>query len=395
MPKIIRVGKIKNNNTMNKKFLSLMTAILVVMMALYACKKDSGSSGGDDGNDPDNPFVGTWISDDLDGIILEVKASTWKIEFNGDLVYSGTYKPNGNSATLEITKINPEWADEDVEVGDKGTAKVSGKTLTVNFGDEDQTFTKKEEDPGDNLFIGTWISDEDENASLNITESTWKVDDDGYVFLSGTYTYKGNNADLTVNTADPEYTDLEKGDKGTAKVSGNKLTITFYGNDIPFTKEGGTPPPPPPPPGDDVYREPYLSFGVSKSTVKNYETRELYAEDIYQGYDYLLYLGENKDVQSVLYLFDANQYFVSSVCLNNTSNIQTRVFNFLEGKYNYVGVEDGDYYFRTSDGAMVIKLYYWADDDTWNVDYQDASYAKSSFPTIKKSIKADLLRSHK
>ena len=281
---------------MNKKFLSLMTAILVVMMALYACKKDSGSSGGDDGNDPDNPFVGTWISDDLDGIILEVKASTWKIEFNGDLVYSGTYKPNGNRATLEITKINPEWADEDVEVGDKGTAEVSGKKLTVNFGDEDQT----------------------------------------------------------------------------------------------FTKEGGTPP------GGDVYREPYVDFGASIAAVKKYETRELEDEGTYEDYDYLFYSGENKDVQSVFYLFNYDGLSISSVCLNNTSNIEQRVLNFLRGKYDDWGEEDGNYYFATSDETMVIILYYWADDDTWNVDYQDASlYTKSSLPTIQKSIKADLLRSHK
>jgi len=374
---------------MNKKILGLMTAILVVMMALYACKKDSGGSGGGD-NDPDNPFIGTWLSDDYEDAVLEITVSTWRLEYRGDLMNSGTYEANGNSATLRITKVNPDLSD--AEVGDVGTAKVSGggKTLTVTFDDDVDTFTKKEEEPGNNLFVGTWISDEYEDAVLEVKASTWILEYRGDLMYNGTYTFKGNNATLTITKVNPDLSDAEVGDEGTATVSGDgkTLTVIFDGDVDTFTKDGGTPPPPPPPPppGDDLYREPYLGFGASMSAVKSYEDRTLSEE----GDNSLVFLGENKDVNVVYYGFVSGQLDFDLVVLNCA---EKKAMDFLSEKYAYVGSQDGIEYFETSDETTYVALYYHSQVGL-SVEY--GLWAdKSSFPTIKKSIKADLLKSHK
>ena len=273
---------------MNRKILSLMTAILVVMMAFYACKKDSGGSGGGD-NDPDNPFIGTWISDDYEGVTLEVNVSKW---------------------------------------------------------------TMKE---------------------------------GSYTFCSGTYESTGKNAELTVSTADPEYVEVEKGDKGTARVSGNTMTVTFDDATLTFTKDGDTPPPPPP--DGDLYREPYLGFGASMSTVKSYEDRTLDEE----GDNSLVFLGENKDVSVVYYGFVGGQLDYDIVALNCA---EKKAMDFLSEKYTYLGPYDGMEYFETSDETTYVALYHHPGANSLVVEY--GLWAdKSSFPTVKKSIKSDLLKSHK
>ena len=272
---------------MNRKFFSLMTAMLIVMMAFYACVQDVDDSG--DGPKPPPPPP-----------------------------------------------------------------------------------------PGENLFLGSWISDDNDALTLEFEENAWfmKYDDDAY--CSGDYTYDGNTATLTITDAGTSNT--EEGSIGTAQLSDDSMTITFDNVEMTFSKDGGTPPPPP---DDDLYYEPYLDFGVSGETVKEYEFRELLDEND-EG---LYYLGENDDVYIVYYNLDSNgQMYWNEVRLNNTSDIETRVFNFLSQKYDYWGEEDGAYYFASSDETIYITLYYDNDTENWAVQYADASLFEKSLPRMNKKI---------
>jgi len=132
------------------------------------------------------------------------------------------------------------------------------------------------------------------------------------------------------------------------------------------------------------YREPYLTFGASKTTVKNYETRKLIEEND----DYLLYEGENKDVVEVYYLFDFNKLWGSCVWLKNTSGIGNRIFNFLSEKYEYLGKEEEFHRFISLDKKMYILFGFEDEWNEWVVLYADEDYFfKSSFRTkgLKKS----------
>ena len=127
--------------------------------------------------------------------------------------------------------------------------------------------------------------------------------------------------------------------------------------------------------GGGVYREPYMAFGATKTTVKNFETREIAEE----GDVYLYYWGENDDVNFIYYDFqiDSKMYW-NAVCLNNTNNIENRVVSFLSEKYQYLGEEQGDRYFISSDGAIGVVMYF--DSDVWFVEYFDAtSIGKAAF----------------
>ena len=124
----------------NLRSVAFMTACLAVsMMLLTSCKKDSGTSDDNGGSEPgDNPFVGTWVGEDNDKITLDFTAKAWELNANGTDYGSGTYTYKGNNATLTVTDAGAS----DAEVGEQGTAKVSGKTLTLIF-DDTMTFTKK------------------------------------------------------------------------------------------------------------------------------------------------------------------------------------------------------------------------------------------------------------
>jgi len=447
---------------MNRQFLTLATAILVLMTAFVSCKKDRGGSGSSGGDDTDSPFSGAWIMDGSGGnVTMEIGETTWVVKHEKTIYCSGEYIYKGSAAVLEITNSGESSAD----VGDVGAAKISDDTITVSgFSDGilNGTFTKKGEseelkgikfkedeitlieeakhilelvaipsgadlpqcnfvsddsdiatvnattgevtavakglavitattpdgaftancfvtvvaddggDP-DNPFIGTWIWEYDDAMIFEIKANTWAIEYYDYPFCSGTYACQGNMATLTVTEVDLDYTGLEKGDKGTAQVSGNKMTVTFYGESLSFTKKDGDDP------GNDLYREPYLNFGTYKDAVKNYENRVLYDD----GYGYLYYWGENSDVRAVLYHFDYDnddKMYWNVVCLNNTNNIEQRALDFLKKKYEYSGEIYGEHYFISSDGTIGVILYHTYDE--WFVQYDGLSN-KSAFPMKK------------
>jgi len=128
-----------NKFRINLRNVALIVACLAVsMMLVSSCKKDKKDDNGD------NPFVGTWNSDD--GVSLDINASRWVLKNDNAPYCSGTYEYTGNTATLKVTDVGTRGGA--VKVGDEGTAVLSGngETMTVSgFGDEtmDVTFTKE------------------------------------------------------------------------------------------------------------------------------------------------------------------------------------------------------------------------------------------------------------
>ena len=170
----------------------------------------------------------------------------------------------------------------------------------------------------------------------------------------------------TVSRTSGEITAVATGEAViTAKTSDGKYTAECFVTVVPAGSIG------------TLYREPYLTFGASKTSVKNYETREL-AED---KNDILMYWGENNNVLAVAYSFEANKMDLVLVVFENVSNIKNKAITHLSANYEYLGEEDGEYFFATSDEKIGIMLFYDDEDlDSWVAVYIDISSLKSSKP---------------
>jgi len=109
--------------TSKRFWLGILVMALVFGMTAVGCNED----------ETDNPFAGTWTGTLYgDELTLQVGNSTWKAIVYGEVTAEGTYKYDGNSATLYL------------ENSAAGTATVSGNTMTVTsteFGN--MTLTKK------------------------------------------------------------------------------------------------------------------------------------------------------------------------------------------------------------------------------------------------------------
>ena len=106
---------------------------------------------------------------------------------------------------------------------------------------------KKDDDDGggngDNPFVGTWISEVKDYISLEVSASTWTIEDYGDLYCSGTYTYDGNTATLKVTAVNTRGDAANVGDEGTAVLFGNGkiLAVSGFGDkkmDVSFIKEG-------------------------------------------------------------------------------------------------------------------------------------------------------------
>ena len=119
----------------NLRSVALIIACLTVSMMLFTnCNKDDNDDGGANG---DNPFVGTWLSDNGNGSTITFTANTWAMTLNDEPFLHGDYTRNGNTATL--TGEGLIWPGE-VEAA---TAVVSGKKLILTVVDDtSQTYTK-------------------------------------------------------------------------------------------------------------------------------------------------------------------------------------------------------------------------------------------------------------
>ena len=103
-----------------------------------------------------------------------------------------------------------------------------------------------------------------------------------------------------------------------------------------------------------TYKEPYLEFGASKSTVKSKETRELNKEKTTS----LTYEGENSFVELVMYSFDESGKLESAgVALTIAS--ASEVTKFLLERYQPISEKDGTYMFinnNINDCKMAVGL---------------------------------------
>jgi hypothetical protein len=150
----------------------------------------------------------------------------------------------------------------------------------------------------------------------------------------------------------------------------------------------------------DLYKEPYLKFGCSAADIKKNETRESFS---YNGQgENLAFYGENDDVNAVLYIIKSKKMESVGVIFNDTKTIKKRVTDFLNGRYKYLGDEDGDSYFLSDDEKVVVVLMA-MEDGTLSALYLNASnlsapaLRNTSSDGLKKSIKevSDLLRQHR
>ena len=86
---------------------------------------------------------------------------------------------------------------------------------------------------GDNLFAGTWNSDDDAGVTLEFTANMWMLKSGGVAYGSGNYTYTGNTATLMSESPTGVI------EVGTAKVSDKTLTLTVEGVSQRFTRDSG------------------------------------------------------------------------------------------------------------------------------------------------------------
>jgi hypothetical protein len=128
-----------------------------------------------------------------------------------------------------------------------------------------------------------------------------------------------------------------------------------------------------------------VKWGGSKSAIKNYENREFEKEVTNEGAEFVFYLGENNDVNKVVYVLQSNQLEVDYVWLNNTKDIDKRLKAFIEANYEYVGKdEDGDPWYISSDEKTAVGLWY---EDSWTVCYIDADEVFEKSQPSSKEIK--------
>ena len=139
-----------------KILISLIAGVLFCGILMTSCKKDSNTSDDNSGND-DNLFIGTWYSTEYEDVTVDFTSTKWKMEEDGYVYYSGTYTYNGKTATLKVT-----YSDDGDEIGEKATAKISGKKLTVTDWDGDVfEFSKDNNSGGDD-------DDDDDNGDVQV-----------------------------------------------------------------------------------------------------------------------------------------------------------------------------------------------------------------------------------
>ncbi len=104
----------------------------------------------------------------------------------------------------------------------------------------------------------------------------------------------------------------------------------------------------------EMFREPYLVFGRPKSSIKSYETRQIYQENDTSIY----YSGENPSIEGLMYSFE-NSAYTSCICDIPRDQLSL-LENYLSERYVYVGYVDNNLIARkTTDNKtyVVIQIY--------------------------------------
>lgn len=125
----------------------------------------------------------------------------------------------------------------------------------------------------------------------------------------------------------------------------------------------------------NMFREPYLEFGATPTTIKVYEKRVLASETTTS----LIYTGENSYLKNLLYLFE-NSAYTSSGCIVPTV-YSSLLGSYMAERYVYLGTSSDDIMlFLSTDSktAAALELYstaYWI-----AAFYKNTTDAKLSLP---------------
>jgi hypothetical protein len=145
----------------------IISILLVFGFVFTACPQDSGSGDSDtekakdtDAKDKededDNPFIGDWVgaNKESEDYTLTVTAAKWTLKEGKTKAAEGTYTYSGKKAAVTLSGLL-YWDDDEKdyvwgtpeEAGlssseKKGTATLSGTTLTLEVIDEEWEFEK-------------------------------------------------------------------------------------------------------------------------------------------------------------------------------------------------------------------------------------------------------------
>lgn len=118
-----------------------------------------------------------------------------------------------------------------------------------------------------------------------------------------------------------------------------------------------------------MYKEPYLVFGSTATAIKSYEKRKLNTEDAIT----LMYDGENAQIMGVGYAVE-NSIYKLAICAI-PKDYPELLLNYLRERHQYIGVLDGDFYFKSIDNKTAIKVDFFTNSyiAVWYFQYTDTS----------------------
>lgn len=116
----------------------------------------------------------------------------------------------------------------------------------------------------------------------------------------------------------------------------------------------------------NLFKEPYMGFGATKSTIKANESRTL-AIETSTG---ISFTGENSNISLVMYAFDSQGKMTSAGIAFPTSKMYTTM-DFLSERYIPIGYENGYGIFISNDKKMSVAI------TVYNVSYLMIIYTPS------------------
>lgn len=126
-----------------------------------------------------------------------------------------------------------------------------------------------------------------------------------------------------------------------------------------------------------MYKEPYLVFGSAATAIKNYEKRNLKSETAAT----LIYDGENSQITGVGYAIENSIYKLVLCAI--PKDYPELLLNYLRERYQYIGVLDGDFYFKSIDNKTAIKV------DFFTYSYIAVFYFQNT--TTASGVKSDIV----
>lgn len=150
-----------------------------------------------------------------------------------------------------------------------------------------------------------------------------------------------------------------------------------------------------------LFEEPCINWGCSISEVKRYmNSYELMSESDEDGLVIILYYHKNKESYTSYILDEQSGLEFSMVAFDKKVIKESEVHNFLISKYEYIGVNNGSYEYRTkdaqtvvimeesSDGKELLVYYYQQDIDVETKFEEPYVVWKSSLSNVKSAMQS-------